>query len=1400
MAFADELLQSDRFKGLAPEVQHKVVDRFFESRIVDHPKIQQLDDQTRRQALGRLRATLDDTVAKGLGYKDLDTWNNAGGVPMAAKSPEELYTGAPDQPLVSDTTMLAGGLATGMRPLSAAASFATAPIAHQYKAQDASGQLWEALAVGAKAAKADLLPSSERPDYEGQVVENYFPNMPEQLKPTASTLLGFLGDPASIVFPFKKGFQEGLAIAARTGTELNPFSRALAEMVSYVPMRDEEYHHLAGLAKLADGGDKAAADILVNSDVVKPPNLGEHVKAITPEGKVVEAAKSSSPAVMPQKDFNANYLTASSAEKSIHEDLQKAYFEPEVKEAKAAKAVGEVTPEVTPEVAAEVTTPDPMVIEPWAGSAGPVMVEPVESYGKNISKGIDNTFTEGSQKSLSGKYTKKLNTVHEEFQSLSEDYLRMQKDPSIKPKELDSMIFGDLEITLEDLKDRRVLSSEDVNNVLDGLKTGTYKRMLLNPDKDFLSRVMEGLNISGMTESEKAFKGLKSQGGYISPVIMKDLGINSIGALTGFDVDENGVPRWKFENWVHRGGAALSALTIGRHFYRKIGAADQIRKVGSNFSERFWKALSEPARTETGQVIKTSARKIAESFHPTERAVKEAYALKRQFYRQKANIRRAADKFAMDVATKFSPEERALISDIIEQEGDWEKASKHLFAQADEIVGFHKQIRQMLIDSGLAEEEVNKLGDKYLHRVYAPRMNKRPYQYLRAKIKAISVKYLKNRGIVRSLKPEQFKELGINLDQLAKDDKVVSFRDSDLRRRRFALAVDRGKIRELSMGGEFEPFDWRVESTENGVLKLRRDYTRTEREAMGESRDVALRMAVLNREASHDIALGRMFQNIKENPGWTVKSDVLAKNESLRALEKRMQAWGWVKVPLTETHKGIKKYGALSGHYVHPDVMKVLGSMTSGRLQNDVLAGLDKLNQALLKPWKIGKTAFSPATHGINVLTNFHISVMDGREPTSLAIRGAQSIRNNDKWFQEAINEGLIDSGIMQADWDINSFINTAKKIKDQENPGGLLKAFGNLFTKPARGAMKLYEKEDQIFKMGVYISEREKGAEPQEALEAANKLFFDYSDVPRGIQFLRRTGLVPFVSWTYKIIPVIANTMVDNPHRILALIAGYKALGDYHYEHEYKDKAEAQRAYEHSLMPDWQKKSFYGLGPSTSVRLANADDGQARFLDASRFLPGADLFQDMANGFPFGFHPLIATVFTLASGKTASFKRELYPYDNPVTSEQKSLNAKSLVNYLANQWAPNLPFINPYSYSTNNLGNALVANGTISKDVGNELGWTGKDWTGHDVSLAETMLGLFGPKIRRLDTDASLQSRVGIIRSKTKDAGMDVFKTMIDPRKTPAEKEQMIQNAIETGQYSADEIQKLYKLKQATQ
>lgn len=940
--------------------------------------------------------------------------------------------------------------------------------------------------------------------------------------------------------------------------------------------------------------------------------------------------------------------------------------------------------------------------------------------------------------------------------------------------------FGRNDLSLDDARRATALAKDPQNGWLFGA------------NRDEIIRGLDNLGANGQENSSlgtwsTAF--LNNTDGYADTRFLRTVAAHSIPLLTGFE-NRDGSIQWNANKYLKE-GAIYNLIGFGGPLaYRRLKGGKVVRGIGSKVSQKFWSGVNHP-------LIEKYAGPL-NKLRPTEGLDPEVVKISKDFKKTQRNIRRKLDQNAIDLKKNFTNEELEMISDFIEKEGNWEDVPLLLQEQATKIQGLMGQIRGMLIDSGIAEEAVSKYGDEYLHRVYLPSiMKKTSYKNIGKNLKSIYGHYTKRRGKDANI-TKKLSQMNLNKRGIKKGDKVYTALDDELNKR-WIHESQTEELDALREAGELK--EWEIVETGRKIV-ANTPYTKTEREAMGEARNVALRLGVFFREVSHDISLGQMFKHIHDDDSLTFKN---VNNLSQKEFEKYAKEQGFVKINNTFTNSGIAKYGKLNGQWVKPDVKKVMENMTRKRYESAYREAWNTLHSKALTTWKIAHTAYNPSTHALNVVSNLHLCGMEDHDPVVTIYDGIRQLIKRGQYFDEAIEQGLKDSGVAEGDWNLKDFENSTKNISRDMHDYPLI---ANAMFKAYRGAkavgklpMKVYQWEDEVFKMGVFTKYRELGESPEYAMAKANDIFFDYSDVPSGVEFLRDTGIIPFISYTYKVIPVIARTAADHPERILGMMYAYKVATDLSYELQFSDKAKQQQELERELRPDYQKSGLFGSSVDSQVRLKNdPETGEARTLGIGRFIPGSDLFSDMGNAFPFGFHPAISAIYAMASGKHATFDNPIVKYQDPKNSFEEAENFDGWMKFATNTLLPNVPGI-PYTYSSERVGNALVANGTINENSGwlwdfaQRRGWNGKDYFGHDADLSDELLSSIGIKINRLDVEEAASREANRITRSFGTAERKLRSQLRSPKATPSRTERALKGYAEEVDDANAKMERLNRL-----
>lgn len=447
---------------------------------------------------------------------------------------------------------------------------------------------------------------------------------------------------------------------------------------------------------------------------------------------------------------------------------------------------------------------------------------------------------------------------------------------------------------------------------------------------------------------------------------------------------------------------------------------------------------------------------------------------------------------------------------------------------------------------------------------------------------------------------------------------------------------------------------WEVRDTKGGKLIVWRDFTKAERVAMGEIDEARYAIAKSLHGMIHDVETGRylewLAQRYAKKPGEAIDGEIVDASERMRDT---FAPGEWVQVPETKIPgTSVLKYGKLAGRYLPGPIWNDVRQTVGFRFKP-----LGETYAAILGAWKTSKTALSPAVHTNNVMANFvmadwhdvtagHIlkalRIILGasqREGKGLIGRTGNAVSRAGIGDAEAAREVInrfLDSGANLGSWV------TAELQKDQLEPllaalekeigtvgqtaagqVGIMVALqkalqlrfpsaweafkptkaGQSLTTEAKGLIDLYEAEDQVFRLAAWLKAKEDGAADSVAGKVARRSFLDYHINAPWIQALRNSAF-PFVSFTYRAVPMMLDVMAKKPHKImkLAMLAG--ALNALGYLLSGGDEDDERR-----LLPEEKAGRIWGMVPKLIRMPWNDAHGAPVFLDIRRFVPVGDIF-----------------------------------------------------------------------------------------------------------------------------------------------------------------------------------------------
>jgi hypothetical protein len=694
--------------------------------------------------------------------------------------------------------------------------------------------------------------------------------------------------------------------------------------------------------------------------------------------------------------------------------------------------------------------------------------------------------------------------------------------------------------------------------------------------------------------------------------------------------------------------------------------------------------------------------------------------LRRAIRQMKLEVQRSQAKTA-DVAKAMkdmSEEHRAMISDIIEGEL---KAGvtppKQVLEIASTISALMSQQSDDLIAVGmLSEEAASKWRDRYLPRFYESKLREKATAKWDAAVASLM------------RKPTVMKGIG----------------GKSLKRRGMVEVIDVSDLPSYLAQG------WTVDDPtyQAGVhtrVSVHRDFTRDEREKMGEIRDSMFRFVMGYSRSQKDLALGRLYEHL---------ADTIASRHHLD---------GYTQVPDTRIDgTDVSTYGKLAGLYVPADVLSHLTQF--GESEHEAVL---KVYRKALGMWKEGKTVLNPVSHVNNVVSNLTmahfggVSYWDGHK----YLATMKDFVTNGPMLKRAKDAGLFGGTVSEAEL-LNmmpkelQIIAKTTESRAAKNVDFVWNAMSLFLRKPMGAA---YQAEDLFFRHLLFREAKARGLHDNDAVDYAQKYIFTYDDLPRGARFARDTAL-PFFSYTYKVVPVLAHTALAHPWRYAAPWAVLTAINTIMYavaagegddedwknsikryvtDAKFRDQVRDKEKLERKNLPPWMKGSGFMLGTPKTVRLGMDDMTQLPvFLDVSRFFPGGDLLDANTNtgGVPMlqpltPSNPLLSTMGAMLWNRDPYFGKDIV--DSNDTSGEAGLKRGQWL------WQQFAPAITVNGYIFNRSMNA------VAQATGDTITWWPEDFTGIGkdglpVQPKYAAMQNFGIKARPIDLDTAAQIDAG--------------------------------------------------------
>ncbi len=442
-----------------------------------------------------------------------------------------------------------------------------------------------------------------------------------------------------------------------------------------------------------------------------------------------------------------------------------------------------------------------------------------------------------------------------------------------------------------------------------------------------------------------------------------------------------------------------------------------------------------------------------------------------------------------------------------------------------------------------------------------------------------------------------------------------------------------------------------------------------------------------------DILKAQLFSTISDNPEWVIKPGPRTRADD---------------IPANFTKIDDERFGALDGLFIRKDVWADLKEVEEWR-------GffVQKWDQTL-GLWKYGKVVLNPATHMRNTMSNFMLAYLGDVNPTDVKTytKAATALRKGeaDQFYTEAEEWGLFNNTFISSE--ISKFRDELAELRD---PGALKNWVRRAMSLPA----DLYQGNEKLFKMAVFIKARDGGATVDEAAQKAEHFLFNYSDIPPWVKQMKR-WVSPFFTFTYKAIPLFAEMAIRKPWKVGAIMAAMYGTEEFS-KHKLglsDEEASEQRA----LLPDWQRrKAPPGIGPYSHVLMPFKDSyGNNLYLDTAYILPYGNIAEKWGQS-PLPLGDLLPSnpVFQFA----ASVLTNVEPFSGkPIYDELIDGYSQIAAKYLEIAWRDLAPSMAPGGYGFDKVKTGFM-NTFMGKDV--------RDWADRPIEFQTAILSsLFGIKL----------------------------------------------------------------------
>ncbi len=347
----------------------------------------------------------------------------------------------------------------------------------------------------------------------------------------------------------------------------------------------------------------------------------------------------------------------------------------------------------------------------------------------------------------------------------------------------------------------------------------------------------------------------------------------------------------------------------------------------------------------------------------------------------------------------------------------------------------------------------------------------------------------------------------------------------------------------------------------------------------------------------------------------------------------------------------------------------------------------ESILRSVMRQFKAAKISFEPAAIMRNIAGNVYLNDLGGLSFSNIPIyaRAAKEMYSNTSAFQHYVKETGM--GITRMGAEISDFAHRVGKMSS-----GMDWFLPTKWT-DVTGAAKFREMTEVHAKYAKYIYNKEQGMSDTQAILDSLKWTFDYSDVTPLVASLR-DSVVPFATWTGKIMPLMLETAVKHPLRVAKWPAMLKGM------HELSVITTGMNDQEGA---DFMKKLPEHLDSYLQILSPVRDErGRLQMIDFSYVLGGFSDYKEWMQENPVGQfmqNPFLNLLYELGNNRNA-FGQRIYSDFDPISTQAMKMGGYAWQKFAPSLFPGGTNYNNIYDSYTNDAS-TLTSAQAIARAVG---------------------------------------------------------------------------------------------------